>query len=488
MRDMFLNKKGQVMYKHFVSKPSLFVLSALFLFYYLLNLLMPLSFGDDYLYAFVWQGKPMFVPLTEDAIRVSSLSNFIASQLSFYLTWSGRFVNNSLAQLFAWAGKNIFNICNAAAALLMIIEIYWCANRGEISCNIKLGIFCWIFFMLWVFTPQFPSVYFWLVGSCHYLWPAVLLLGFLLPYIRKYYNSKEMKAEGRWFIVFIFIFGIIAGCTNENSICWIILMLLFFILNLRKEKANEIWMYTGFAGLVFGYVLLMLSPGNYARLLSVHGHDWFTAKKILDNLFVFSQVMVWQFILWYFCLRSLLKVSSVVESYEVNLWKKLQKDILLVKVFCIIALGMSAIMLFSPEFHLRSGFPGTVQLIVAVGIVLRIQSEYGIELLQRNVKKFLTYVGVTWFVITAGVTFNFLYEHYLWNAKLLSTVSTLQMKNNEKDMIECVEPFQTTSKIEDFLSGYHTFENRLSEDEKSWENVAFSRFYGIKGIRMLKKE
>ena len=476
------------MYKPYFSKQSLFILSAVFLFYYLLNLLMPLSFGDDYLYTFVWQGNPMFVPLTEDAIRVSSVTNFIASQLSFYLTWSGRFVNNSLAQMFAWAGKNIFNICNASAALLMIVEIYWCANRGKISCNIKIGLFCWIFFLLWIFTPQFPSVYFWLVGSCHYLWPAVLLLSFLIPYIRKYYNSKKKLVEWRWFNIFFLIFGIIAGCTNENSICWIILVLLFFVFNSKKERTIEIWMYTGLAGLILGYMLLMFSPGNYARLLSVHGNNWFTEKKILDNSFVFIRLLVWQFILWYFCLRSLLKLSSVVESYEVDIREEIHKDILLVKVFCISALGMSAIMLFSPEFHLRSGFPGTVQLIVAVSVVLRIQNEYGIELLQRNVKKFLIYAGVSWFVITAGVTFHFLYEHYLWNARLMSKVTTLQMKNNEKAIVECVESFKNTSKMEDFLSGYHTFENRLSEDENSWENVAFSRYYDIKGIRMLKKE
>ena len=58
-----------------VNKNALLCLVLFFLFFYLLNYLTPMSFGDDYVYSFVWQGHSEFTPLTEGAVRVSSLSD-----------------------------------------------------------------------------------------------------------------------------------------------------------------------------------------------------------------------------------------------------------------------------------------------------------------------------------------------------------------------------------------------------------------------------
>ena len=104
-----------------VSKHNLSVLTAVFLFFYLLNYLMPMTFGDDYLYSFIWQGKPMFVPLTEEALRCSSVVDVIHSQWSHYFTWSGRVVSHTLAQLLLWGGKDFFNVCNACVSSILAL-------------------------------------------------------------------------------------------------------------------------------------------------------------------------------------------------------------------------------------------------------------------------------------------------------------------------------------------------------------------------------
>ena len=162
-----------------------------FTFLYILNYLMPLAFGDDYLYAFIWQGNPMYVPLTEDAVKVASFRDLLTSQISFYYTWSGRVVNNTLSQLFVWVGKDVFNIFNAFACVLLVLEIYCCANKGRVTLNFNIGRLAWLFLFFWIFTPSFPSVVFWLVGACHYLWPAVFLTGFIIPFIHKYYFFEK---------------------------------------------------------------------------------------------------------------------------------------------------------------------------------------------------------------------------------------------------------------------------------------------------------
>ena len=468
-----------------MNKRAYLIIVGALIFFYILNYLMPLAFGDDYLYAFIWQGKPMYVPLTEEAVKVSGLHDLIVSQISFYYTWSGRVVNNTLSQLFAWAGKDVFNIFNAFACVLLVLEMYWCANRGKVTFYFDTGMLAWLFLFFWVFTPSFPSVVFWLVGACHYLWPAVFLTGFLIPYVRKYYSYETKLSANVLFSCCMFVFGIIAGCTNENSVCWMILLLSVFCLKNRNRQVREFWIFAGLVGLIVGYAVLMLSPGNYVRLATTHGTNWFNQAKLFENLHVFAIVLVIQFLLWYFCLRSLPQIYNALRMRTASEKEEVKKELILVKALGVTSMGMTAVMLFSPEFHLRSAFPGTVQLIIIVGIILRIQKEYGISLLRQNAKLFLTCVGVVYFVVSAGFTLHHLYNHNVYNENLLFQIETLRGKKNTAQSVLDVEPFSKPGKVEDFLSGYHTFDISASEDSNSWTNVAFSRYYGIKGVRVI---
>lgn len=468
-----------------MNKRSWLLIVGSFIILYVLNYLMPMAFGDDYLYAFIWQGNPMYVPLTEDATRVSTFTDLLSSQIAFYNTWSGRVVNNTLSQLFVWAGKDVFNIFNALASVLLVLEIYWCANKGRVTFNFDIGRLAWLFLFFWLFTPSFPSVVFWLVGACHYLWPAVFLTGFLIPFIFKYYYPDKELIKNGWFGCGMFFLGIIAGCTNENSVCWIILLLLIFILKIRKLQALAMWVYTGLTGLMLGYAALMFSPGNFARLASTHGNGWFNQAKFLDNLHIFGFVLVIQLLMWHFCLRSLPLIYNTLRLRTELEQEKLKRELILIKALSITAMGMSVIMLFSPEFHLRSAFPGTVQLMIVTGIVLRIQKDYSIELLQQNVKKLLIYVSSIFFVVSAGFTLQHLYDHHVYNEKLLSHVAALKRNGAEMQAVLDVEPFSEPSKIKDFLSGKHAFNTNVTEDTNSWINVAFARYYGIKGVRVV---
>lgn len=469
-----------------MNKRAWTLLTMAFIFFYILNYLMPMAFGDDYLYAFMWQGNPMYVPLTEDAVKVASFGDLITSQIAFYYTWSGRVVNNTLSQLFVWTGKDVFNFFNALASVLLVLEIYWCANKGRVTFNFNTNRLAWLLLFFWVFTPSFPSVVFWLVGACHYLWPAVFVTGFLIPFIHKYYCFEQTVEKRAMFSFGMFLLGIIAGCTNENSACWLIMLLLVFILKNRKLPAIESWMCFGLAGLVLGYGLLMLSPGNYARLLATHDTNWFNLATMKENLLAFARTLVYQFLLWYFCLRSLPQIYHTLNVCKESDKIELKKELVLIKALGITAMGMSAIMLFSPEFHERSAFPGTVQLMIITGIVLRIQKDYGIELLRQNAKKFLACAGLICFIVSAGFTLRHLYSHHIYNESLLSRVAELKESGNGSQTVLQVEPFPEPDKVENFLSGYHTFDINASDDTNSWTNVSFARYYGIKGIRVLK--
>ena len=463
--------------KQNINKRGLLVLLGIYLFLYILNWLTPLGFGDDYLYSFVWQGSAMNVPLPANAVRVSSLSDLLASQWSHYLTWGGRSVAHTVAQFFLWKGKGLFNFANAFVGTLLVAEIYWCIYKGKVSFSFEPKKVFGFFFALWAFTPGFTPVFLWLTGACNYLWTCVLLLGFMIPFIKKYYFPEEQKGDRVLFTGFMFFFGIVSGWTNENSACWIILILFLFLLQwYKKNRDIDNWMYAGLAGLLIGYMLLVLSPGNVSRLHLIHGSGWDGVQYIKTNCETFFKVMICQFLLWYFLLRFLYGTAHK-SSGCINL----KREILFASALGVISLGTSLIMLLAPEFPERSGFFGTVWLIIAAGTVWQIQEEYKLNLIQDNAKKFLAVTGVIYFVMTSVITLQNLCKTNEWQQNLLFHVQQTKMEN--KNSVLSVKPVRKASKTEVLMSGFHIVQNDLSDDVNSWENVAFARYYGIKGVR-----
>ncbi len=462
-----------------MNKKTLTVFAIIFLFLYIINYLSPMAFGDDYLYAFVWQGHSMFIPLTEDAVRVSSWKDLFISQCSLYFTWGGRVVGQTLTQLFAWVGKEVFNVLNALVGTVLIAEIYWCSNRGKVNLDFRPGLLCGIFFALWAFAPGFSDVFFWLTGSCIYLWPALFLLGFLLPYIKKYYAFDKTTNQSLFCSLVMFFWGVVAGCGNENSVCWIILVLLLFLYSYRGCRGQEFWMYSGVIGLITGYAILVLAPGNMARLTGEHGTGWFHFALLKHHFSILLVILLFQVFMWHFGVKSLLSLRN-------NDLKKqgLLQDILMVKILLGISFAMSAIMLLSPEFPTRSGFPGTIPLLIATCILWRLRKEYNFLFFSKGVKRFLFGLCVVYFLVTASVSvFNF-YEKNNHMNEILNAVQ--QQKESSENGIVCVKPFREVSFRENLISGLHIPTYNFNKDVNSWGNVAFARYYGIKGIKVEK--
>ena len=459
-----------------------FCIAAIFLFFYLLNIITPMSFGDDYVYSFIWEGHSLYEPLSENAVRISSLNDLIASQVHHYFTWSGRIVNHSLAQFFLWKGKTVFNVCNALVSTFLVAEIYWCAQKGVVTVKAKPGLLCGIFLALWAFTPKFGDIFLWLDGACNYLWATALLIGFLLPYVRKFYSYSENMQVGVMFNFLILFLGLVAGCTNENTVCWIIPIILFFIFKLWKCGRTESWLYFGVAGLMAGYALLLFAPGNMARLLAENNsYNWLSWERVKGNAALLFLILVYyQIIPWCFNLRSLCCLTGRIEDNT-----ELTKELLLVKIMCTASFSMTFIMLISPNFPPRSAFPGTVFLIIASCILFRIEEEYLIIFINTSAKKLLLTVGIIYFVITAASTFYGSYYNFNQINELVSFVKSSDCPKNDVIEVNSLRP------IEDSIykaSCFHIMTTEMSENTNDWRNVAFSRYYGIKGIRMIKQE
>lgn len=463
-----------------MSKRVKFLLLTIFAFFYLLNCLMPLAFGDDYVYSFIWEGHSLYEPLSEKAVRVTSWKDLFDSQKLHYFTWSGRIVNHTLEQFFLWMGKSVFNICNAFVSLLLVAEIYWCSHKGIISFQMKESTLCGIFFALWAFSPGFGDVFLWIVGACNYLWTITIVIGFLLPYVRNYYSLSENEGKSCFFCIVLFLGGIVAGCTNENTVCWLIPLLLFFIYRSRKGK-NENWMYFGLAGLVIGYALLVFSPGNMVRLLAEQkGYSWFSWSKTAVNVALLILIMLYfNILIWFFNLRSFNKLATKCKEN-----KDLSNEVLLAKILCTISFCMTSVMLFSPNFPTRSAFPGTVFLLIAAFILLRVQDEYSVIVIKNNTRTVLRVIGAIFFAVTTAATFYGYYHDYGQIQKIITFVQTSE---HAKSNIVAVDALHPVPDIIRKASYFHLTNFTMPDNEKDWHNAAFARYYGIKGIRMIKK-
>ena len=259
-----------------------------------------------------------------------------------------------------------------------------------------------------------------------------------------------------------------------------ILILFVFLLVNKKNWTSNRWMYVGFAGLVIGYALLMGAPGNIVRLhVEKEGSGWLTVTALSEHLKMLFLIFLFQSVLWYFILRSLYSLKNQIADIIIR------RETTLVKILCMTAFGSTAMMLFSTGFPPRSGFFGTIQLIIAAGVLLRGQKEQNLTLIRDNAKKFLTSVACIYFIMTSFNTACHFYNVHLQMNGLLNYVK--QEKLNGNNNVLCVQSFTNGGKVNERLSGFHLLGYELSADENDWMNTAFARYYEIKGIRMVKK-
>ncbi|MBR1711183.1 MAG: hypothetical protein IJ719_20535, partial [Clostridia bacterium] len=169
-----------------------------------LNVHTPLM-QDDYDYSFSWAtGQPL-----------RSIGDVFASQMVHYRLWGGRSVTHSIVQLFLLAGKPVFNVFNALAFLLLLIEIV--TLSGKSPENFKWDIPVAMFFLFCL--SYFGWVFLWLDGACNYLWGSLLAL---LPlFIWKKREQDGSLSKGTAIISMLILF--LSGWTNENSACGIFL-------------------------------------------------------------------------------------------------------------------------------------------------------------------------------------------------------------------------------------------------------------------------
>ncbi len=338
------------------------------------NILFPMV-ADDYSYAFIWDGADAgnLIDGIGARQRITSLSDIFASQWSHYFTWGGRVPALFAAQFFIWQGGEhnyLFDAVNTVFFVLLVLLLYWlAAGRLEEPGKCKAGLLL-LLLGLFFAIPAYGYTMLWLTGACVYLWTAVAVCSFLLPYALAYWGVN-LKLDKFWGAVpLMAVWGLLAGWSMEPAgIVTLLLTLAFMVIIYRRRRLQK-WQTAGLIGLVTGLLLLLLAPGNMerVRLMEELEPDYTIPPELVWTPLMFLYNFVEGFLPVFTGELPLFMIILLCLRYGQcsKEWKH----------YILLFTGGSALvlcaMMFSPDFRAHAAYHSVIFLLVAAVSSLRV--------------------------------------------------------------------------------------------------------------------
>lgn len=416
-------------------------------------------FSNDYRY--------MLIQGTHNDL-VTSFYDVLVSQYRHYFEWGGRTVDHVIAQTLLWWGKPWQSIIQAGVYVLMILTTVWLGLGVKPTLKLRLWPVVFTTLMFWLCIRNFGEVVINTVSSCNYLYSTLLIMLFMLPFRLSF---KEDKCRSTWWMALLmFPFGILAGWTNENSGFAAVCVIGIYNLYLIRARKITAWQVTGGIGLLIGYIILMLAPGNEARMVSMEDKGFsFVSHFFNSSIEIFGISLLTQHVLLialvlvlYTIKRHALKFTDIWQ-YRAGWW---------LSITAALSLG---IMLASSNFPARSAAPFTFFLTSGVLAFWQLCAERGITVLPRVVRTGGTVLA---FLFVAVTGFNAVqgYKQAYYDNQLRGLEIMHQLSQGKKDLV--VSPFNVNKTKYLFISDVHS-------SPTFWSNLIVQRFYGINSIRRL---
>ena len=461
-------------------RKGIIVLTAIFIFMYVLNYLTPML-NEDYFAAFVWPiGVPDLGILPENTPRVSSFSDILHNCKVYYLSEGGRLPGSFIVGALFWdLGKAYFEPFNAILMTLLIMEIYWLVHEGTVSFNFKPSYLIWIFFSLWAFNLSFVDACLWMSGSSNYLWMIVIVLAFLIPFTKNYYNTKSYNEDTPKMTATMFFSGVLAGWSHETTTWWLIVLLFWWLYLCNKRSTLHQWMIAGFIGLCLGYALLILAPGNFARLAAQQQTNSSVSSEVFYTFKIeeIVWIMLFQLFLWYFIIRFLYWNKNKISQAHI-----FAPYLNMAKAYSIIALGSSVFMFLIPASIIRPSFLNLVFLTIAAATLFRVQEITQEYVIKEKAKSFLKLIGYAYLLLTVMVCLWCNYNNWIhWNGVL---AMIQQEQKNPTNSVLIIKPYDTDATVlSRFARGFHLIPMPvINGNEKDRINVNVARYYNLRGI------
>ncbi|MGL4392083.1 MAG: DUF3329 domain-containing protein [Fusobacteriaceae bacterium] len=379
------------------------ILILVFLGMFFLNNFAPLMFDDLYNdYVFGTNQK------------IKNLYDIFYSGYLYFMNWGGRVPAQILFPTFLIIPKIFFNICNSLAFVGLIFGIFINVNSNSKK-NKEIFSLITIIFLVWFSVPMFGESVIWLTGSITYLWGTTLLLFFTF-FLKKILNKESQK---NYNIFLLFLFGLIAGWTNENMVVAILFVTVFFIYFEKKNKIRQaLKLLTGF---FIGILLLLFAPGNAERIL--HYPEYSISEKINGYFKTVFQVMnisqvifiiLLLIILCFFILKIYINKKNKFDTFEINILRKYYFE-LLIFIFSVGA------MIASPISPKRVYFGSIIYLIIfVINFLMEILNEiqekniFNLSALNKTIKisSFILFLAIIYSYIPVFNDYKILARQY----------------------------------------------------------------------------
>lgn len=415
------------------------ILMVIFFAMLILNYLTPLMV-DDFGYSMKQNKEP-----------IKNIVDIINFQIFHYMSWGGRTIAHTIGQVFLLLPKNVFNIFNSLC-FCMLIYLMYDISKGEKKT--KALILCAIAFAVYFLPPVFGQNTLWLIGACNYLWTMVIIL-----LLDRYFEKNVADSKLR--IILLFLFGLIAGWTNENTSFGNIVILSSFLIFKRIEKKTiKKWQISALIGNCVGFLILILAPGNFERTKSIKDNTFIIIKWIYRFINCNSGIINYflPLIITFMLLTSLYYLKNKKINYKAWIY-------MLGAIFSIYP------MIMSPVFYERSWFGIIVYAIIADAILV-----YDLDIINKKLYYCILINGliITTLFFTVDY-FNLLRDikgfKDIWNNRL-----EMIRKNKNKNSITFDIYTSYNRKNPSYGLG------DINEDPKLWPNTELEKYFGIKKI------
>jgi len=221
--------------------------------------------SDDYLYSFKF--NPDFAngdSTSPSYQRISGFEDYCSSLSALYKTLTGRIVAHGILQFMLMLPGWIFDLLNTIVFLaLTYLYSTWVAGRKH-KARIPVWPLCTMLFYLSISVSQ-RNVYF-PAFSCNYIWTQLIVFMFLIP-VRWLIQEDHRQNRGWAFAVLMFFMGLIAGDTNEPLVPGVLLAMGTYAgyCLIKKPRQLPRWYFWAMLGLLLGFMILLLAPGNSGR-------------------------------------------------------------------------------------------------------------------------------------------------------------------------------------------------------------------------------
>lgn len=426
---------------------NLVILVGVALFFYRLNRITGYT-GDDYLYHFVYYGEWP----TKHLRAIHNLGDWIQSTINQAQLWNGRFVAQSLVQLFMQFPKSVFNVANTLIFMVVGLMINLLVQRRSTTLHplTLLTTYCAMFY----FLPDFGRAVLWLSGSFNYLWMAVIYLGYFW-FLRWQYVPSKPSAN---FDLGIILLAFLVGVTNEN-IAPVMIILTYFYYVQSKDDHFRKYVYPCMFSITAGFVILITHNNGEA---AAEDGQRFQFAKISKQFIHFDGLLL---------LVAVFLTIIIAKRHRQDDHQNLQAICALIGG-SLLSIGA---LLLSPQVPPRTYFGSVLFLITACLIGLR-------TVLQGKNK--------AWMVMTccaivmsgvAGQRYVAVYPQLLSNYARFYTVQQAVQKAHQQHQKVIQVPGMNPACS---YSAYYQTAYLLpgSVQNLPWENTWMAKYYGLKAV------